>query len=69
MADLVAAVQGCGHSVRGFPTHQEQLLKIQEKFLTMRVVRHWNRLPRAAVDAPSLEVFKDRLDGTLSSLV
>jgi len=32
-------------------------------------VRHWNRLPREAVDAPSLEVFKARLDRALSSLV
>ena len=29
----------------------------------MRVVRCWNRLPREAVDAPSLEAFKARLDG------
>jgi len=29
----------------------------------MRVVRHWNRLPRAAVAAPSLAVFQARLDG------
>ena len=35
----------------------------------MRVVKHWNRLPREAVDASSLEVFKARLDGALSSLV
>jgi len=34
----------------------------------MRVVRHWHRLPREAVAAPSLEVFKARLDGALSSL-
>ena len=35
----------------------------------MRVVRCWNRLPREAVDAPSPEVFKARLDGDLGSLV
>jgi len=39
------------------------------KFFTMRVVKHWNRLPREAVDAPSLEEFKARLDGALSNLV
>ncbi|KFP22808.1 hypothetical protein Z169_04309, partial [Egretta garzetta] len=44
-------------------------LHIRKKFFTMRVVRHWNRLPRQAVDAPSLEVFKARLDGALSNLV
>ncbi|KFP51500.1 hypothetical protein N323_05425, partial [Cathartes aura] len=44
-------------------------LDVRKKFFTVRVVRHWNRLPREAVDAPSLEVFKARLDGTLSSLV
>jgi len=35
----------------------------------MRVVRHWNRLPREAVAAPALELFKARLDGALSNLV
>ena len=35
----------------------------------MRVVGHWNKLPREAVDAPSLEAFKARLDGALSNLV
>ncbi|KFR09072.1 hypothetical protein N306_11593, partial [Opisthocomus hoazin] len=44
-------------------------LDIRKKFFTMRVVRHWNRLPREAVDVPSLEVFKARLDGALSKLV
>ncbi|KGL87359.1 hypothetical protein N301_14549, partial [Charadrius vociferus] len=44
-------------------------LDIRKKFFTFRVVRHWNRLPREAVEAPSLEVFKARLDGALSNLV
>ncbi|KFP16747.1 hypothetical protein Z169_02352, partial [Egretta garzetta] len=42
---------------------------ISTKFFTVRVVRHWNRLPREAVDAPSLKVFKARLDGALRNLV
>ena len=29
----------------------------------------WNRLPKEAVDAPSLEAFKARLDVALGSLV
>ncbi|PKU40784.1 hypothetical protein llap_8925 [Limosa lapponica baueri] len=44
-------------------------LDARKKFFTVRVVKHWNRLPREAVDAPSLEVFKARLDGALSNLI
>ncbi|KFV17737.1 hypothetical protein N340_04340, partial [Tauraco erythrolophus] len=44
-------------------------LDIWKKFCTMRVVRHWNRLPRGIVDAPSLEVFKARLDEALGNLI
>ncbi|GAB0183235.1 hypothetical protein GRJ2_000788800 [Grus japonensis] len=44
-------------------------LVIRRKFFSMRMVRHWNRLPREAVTAPSLEVFKARLDGALGNLV
>ncbi|KFO77042.1 hypothetical protein N303_10736, partial [Cuculus canorus] len=44
-------------------------LDIRRNFFTMRVVRHWNRLPREVVDVPSLEGFKARLDGALGSLI
>jgi len=44
-------------------------LDIRKKFFPMRVVKHWPRLPREAVDAPSLAGFKARLDGALSNLV
>ncbi|KFZ67287.1 hypothetical protein N338_12164, partial [Podiceps cristatus] len=44
-------------------------LDIRRKFFTMRVVKHWNRLPREIVEAPSLETFKARLDGALSNLI
>ncbi|KAJ7395660.1 hypothetical protein BTVI_153022 [Pitangus sulphuratus] len=42
---------------------------IRKKFITVRVSRHWKRFPGQIVDVPSLEVFKARLDGTLSNLV
>ena len=44
-------------------------LDVRGKFFTRTVVRCWNRLPREAVDAPSLEVFKARLDEALGNLV
>jgi len=44
-------------------------LDIRKKFFPMSVVKHWNRLPREAVDGPSLEMFKARVDGALSNLV
>ena len=44
-------------------------MDIRGKFFTKRLVRCWNRLPREVVDAPSLEVFKARLDEALGSLV
>ena len=44
-------------------------LDIRRKFFTQRVVTQWNRLPKEAVDAPSLKAFKARLDVALGSLV
>jgi len=42
---------------------------IGKKFFTQRAVTHQNRLPKEAVDAPSLEALKARLDVALGSLV
>ena len=44
-------------------------LDVRKKFLTLRVVRHWNRLSSEVVDAPFLEALKARPGGALSNLV
>ncbi|KFU92547.1 hypothetical protein M959_13217, partial [Chaetura pelagica] len=44
-------------------------LDIRKKFFTVRLVTQLNRLPMEVVDAPSLDVFKARLDEALYSLV
>lgn len=44
-------------------------LDIKKIFFTVRMMRHWSRLSTEAMDAPSLELFKARLDGALSKLV
>jgi len=36
---------------------------------TQSAANYWNSLPREAVAAPSLAVFKARLDGALSNLL
>ena len=44
-------------------------LDMRKHFFTERVVKHWNRLPREEVDAPSLSVFKRHLDNALNTML
>ena len=46
----------------------EPRLDTGKKCCTLRVGRHWHRLPTEAVAAPSLEGFKATLDGALGNL-
>lgn len=38
-------------------------MRYKEKCFTMGLVKYWNRLPREAVSAPSLQTYKARLGG------
>ncbi|KFZ68215.1 hypothetical protein N338_02050, partial [Podiceps cristatus] len=42
---------------------------IRKHFFTGRSARLWNRLPREAVEFPSLEVFKRQVDEVLRDMI
>jgi len=44
-------------------------LDIRRNFFTVRVVKHWNRLPREVVDAPCLSIFKRHLENALNYML
>jgi len=42
---------------------------MRKNFFTLRATEPWNRLPREAVESPSLEIFKPSLAAVLCSLL
>ena len=65
-------IRACSDRTKGNSFKLEEgrfRLDIMKKLFTVEVVRHWSRLSREAVDAPSMEAFKARLDGAVSNLV
>ena len=49
--------------------HKRLHLNTRKHFRTVWVTEHWKRLPREAVESPSLEMFRSHLDLVLGTLL
>lgn len=68
--DFLPGCVATGQRGNGFKLKDGRIrMDIRKKFLMLIMVGYRNRLPRENVAAPSLEVFKARLDAALGSLI
>lgn len=59
-ANIVLTLNGNGTKLH----HRGFSLDIRKSLFTMRVVKHWNRLPGKVVDAQCLSLFKRELSSS-----
>jgi len=57
--------RGNGHKLK----QRKLQLNMKKNFFPLQVTEPWPRLPREAVQSPSLEIFKTHLDTVLCSLL
>ena len=70
MANFFSAIYGNRKRGNGYKLeHRKFCTNMRRNFFTMRVMEHWNRLPRELVESPSLEILKTCLDTYLCSLL
>jgi len=58
-------IRSNGHKLK----HRKIHLNMRKNFFPLRVMEHWDRLPREVVESPSPEIFKTHLDKVLCSLL
>jgi len=63
--DILAVVTSKGNSFKV----KECRFRLRKRLFTVRMVRHWNMLPRETLDAPSPGMFKASLDEAMINLI